>query len=351
MELSSYLYVQEKSGRDTVYEKMLIQFDLTNAKPFIVKSASMYIFSGNESSPIDIHTMKVDWIDSQANAAYRKTGITWASNYLRSSTDVDYYGIPIVDNFDPAHRAWNTVDITNTFNNWVTGTVSNNGLLMTYVSLLNITEFHSKEGSNKPYILVQYYDTYESRLGDYPQNNTAWMISADYLRGEVHGDVSNATITDPSAKFPDDRILQILYGLDGRLSVIEDGDGEAPSESFHVIGDMYGTAEIFSATETQWRINFPPGKRLKPDGTFLLFIGGLSFSSTAKVIDGYGFQDSGIQVRLNDEWYWRAGTDARGLFQLVDAPYWDAADGLTGEETTTPKHTTCDLLSYSVVGL
>ncbi len=73
----------------------------------------------------------------------------------------------------------------------------------------------AETAEKKPYILVQYHDLYESRLGDYPQNNTAWMISADYLRGEVHGDVSSATINDPSP-FASNRLEWMLGDLAGR---------------------------------------------------------------------------------------------------------------------------------------
>lgn len=166
---------------------------------------------------------------------------------------------------------------------------------------------------------------YDVPIGGYPQRNTAWKFAAEFLYGKYFGDVADATVSDASA-FADKRLGWILANLHSRSVQ------QKPNEK----NNLYAYQETFAQPRAEWSVAFPPGKRLQPGGVFLCFIGGLPFSGSARARKGYGLQDAGIQVVLNPGWLWPAGTDARMLYQLIDAGAWNPEAEIqeTGEPAT-----------------
>lgn len=111
--------------------------------------------------------------------------------------------------------------------------------------------------------------------------------------------------------------LPLNNDLYERVEVLEGTAVETPDGTYVIISDLYGIEETFLEEKTVWNLVFPAGKRIKPNGTFLLFIGGFPFADCARVVPGYGWQDAGIQVYLA-EGHWNAGTVVRGHFQMED---------------------------------
>jgi hypothetical protein len=140
-----------------------------------------------------------------------------------------------------------------------------------------------------------------------------WVLGTLYADA-IAGEISGATIADASADYTNDSIGGILHYLSEKVNSATTGS----VISYPIIGDLYGFQETFATTKTEWQVLFPDNKRIKPDGTFLCFIGGMSFHASAKVLPGLGGKHRGVAVKLSDDWEWPPGTDARGVFQFEE---------------------------------
>jgi hypothetical protein len=140
-----------------------------------------------------------------------------------------------------------------------------------------------------------------------------------YLLGTLYadaiaGEISGATITDASDDYNANSIAEILHYLAEKVN----SASMDSIVSYPIIGDLYGFQETFDTSKTEWQVLFPDNKQIKPDGTFLCFIGGMPFHASAKVLPGLGGKHRGIAVKLSGDWEWPPGTDARGVFQLEE---------------------------------
>ena len=134
------------------------QFNLTGAPTTGITSAVLYYHatSTNTANPVP--------------QVYRVTA-TWASTTLSSSVNPNWDS-GTADSFSPAWAlaiGWNTVDITNFYNEWVGGSYTNYGVTLrdTVNSPNTDTQVDSIIGNNpyQPYILVTYTSSTASVQG------------------------------------------------------------------------------------------------------------------------------------------------------------------------------------------
>jgi len=168
---------------------------------------------------------------------------------------------------------------------------------------------------------------------------------SDVIGTNLFGIIDGATIADASGDYTADSISEILHYLAEKVN----SASMDSVVSYPIIGDLYGFQEEFTAAKTEWQVLFPDEKRIKPDGTFLCFIGGMPFHASAKVLPGLGGKHRGIAVKLSDGWEWPPGTDARGVFQLEE---WEgdltAPSGMV--EPMTPITSANESLCQSLTG-
>ena len=220
--INSLLEFSYMHGRDPAWKKVLMQFDISPISSQVtVISASMYLCSRN-GGKINVYPLLVDWDEQEVSNVNRKTGVPWASQYIESSTGVDFDGTPVASGVQLVFHQHVAIDVTELVQDWIDGTLENNGVLINYYNEHSGGDIYSKEKEEvqyHPYLQIQYEPLYESRIGDYPQNNTAFLISADYLSGEVRGDVSSASVGDASP-FATNKLEWMLGYLATREDVV-----------------------------------------------------------------------------------------------------------------------------------
>ena len=95
-------------------------------------------------------TLKVvSLTDSFDNIQYASSPIDWYNNNLLNQ--------PAVASVDFTEAGWKAIDVTGAFNQWKTGSLSNNGLglIGTYSSTAGTTaQFYSSESSFSPYVNI-----------------------------------------------------------------------------------------------------------------------------------------------------------------------------------------------------
>lgn len=87
--------------------------------------------------------------DSFDNIQYSSSPLDWYSNNLLNQ--------PTVASVDFTEAGWKAIDVTSAFNQWKTGSLSNNGLglIGTYSSTAGTTaQFYSSESSFSPYVNI-----------------------------------------------------------------------------------------------------------------------------------------------------------------------------------------------------
>lgn len=155
----------------------------------------------------------------------------------------------------------------------------------------------------------------------------------------IFGDVSSATIDDTGALFSDDRIKQIIYALESRIASLEITDSTTIGST--VINNIYGNLYGFESTLPEsavWNVEFPNGKTLDPEGTFLCEIYGMPVGRQYYSILGEGGQCVGIQFRLLTT-TWPAGTLGKGHFQLIDCVSTGIVYSATADNVALPGDT------------
>jgi len=87
--------------------------------------------------------------DSFDNIQYSSSPLDWYNNNLLNQ--------PTVASVDFTEAGWKAIDVTGAFNQWKTGSLSNNGLglIGTYSSTAGTTaQFYSSESSFSPYVNI-----------------------------------------------------------------------------------------------------------------------------------------------------------------------------------------------------
>jgi hypothetical protein len=138
--------------------KSLIAFDLSAfASDWVASECLMYVrtFSVTNAGLVNLYNMLVSWAELEATWNDRLTATPWDAPGL--TADVDYDST-VLDSVNITNApAWFTFDITALFNSWLSGSVSNLGILLQCPDLPTYVVFYSRNHStpsNRPYLSI-----------------------------------------------------------------------------------------------------------------------------------------------------------------------------------------------------
>lgn len=163
--LETYLQVGEYNAGVGYVVRTLIKFDLSSIPTSAtIVSATLRMYDSGANYSDNTRTMyanrsKRAWVESQATWNVYSTGNSWSTaGGATNSSDVELSAIGSVSM--PATEVAGYVEISLTasaIQEWLTGTFTNNGLMISMGTELNdMHDFNSREGSNPPQLVITY---------------------------------------------------------------------------------------------------------------------------------------------------------------------------------------------------